>query len=118
MKTKLMTMMLMAGGALFGGTHFSVGVHIGGPPAYLPVHRPPARAVVRVYRPPCPGPRYIWIDGYYDGYGRWFNGYWALPPYAGAYWVAPRHHGGRYYHGYWTGPRGHHYPPPHRGHRR
>src|SRR6516225_3585147 len=29
----------------------------------------------------CPGPRYLWVDGYYDAYDAWYSGYWALPPY-------------------------------------
>jgi hypothetical protein len=27
------------------------------------------------YIPPCPGPVYVWVNGYYDG-GYWVNGYW------------------------------------------
>ena len=102
MKTKLMAMLLMASGALFAGTHFAVGVQVGGPAVYAPA---PAPVVVGAYRPPCPGPGYIWINGYYDGYGNWIGGYWALPPYAGAYWVAPRYYGGHFYTGYWGGAR-------------
>jgi hypothetical protein len=95
MKTRLMALLLVAGGSLLAETHVSIGVRIGGPPRYGYVA--PA--------PPCPGPGYVWIDGYRDGYGRWYDGYWALPPYGGAYWVAPRFTGGRYYDGYWDGPR-------------
>ncbi len=25
--------------------------------------------------PPCPGPGYVWVDGYYNG-GYWVPGYW------------------------------------------
>ncbi|HZT30041.1 MAG TPA: hypothetical protein VFA33_09170 [Bryobacteraceae bacterium] len=102
MKTKLVVLMLMAGGALLAETHVAIGVQIGGPG---PVAVPPP-VVVNVYRPPCPGPGYLWIEGYYDGFGNWNEGYWALPPYAGAYWVAPRFLGGHFYAGYWGGPRG------------
>ena len=35
----------------------------------------------------------------------WVAGYWALPPYSGAYWVAPRFVGGRFVGGYWGGAR-------------
>src|SRR5947209_2577402 len=89
MKTKLMAMLLLAGGSLFAETHFSIGVQVGAPAYYRPVPVAPAPVAVVAYRPPCPGPDYIWIDGYRDGYGGWVNGYWALPPYGGAYWVAP-----------------------------
>ena len=39
-----------------------------------------------------PGPRYVWIDGYWlwDPYRAtytWVNGYWARAPYTGAIWV-------------------------------
>jgi hypothetical protein len=98
MKTKLMAILLVAGSSLFAETHFSIGVNVGGPRYYAPVQ-------VAAYRPACPGPGYIWIDGYNDGYGNWINGYWSLPPYAGAYWVAPRFVGGHFTAGYWGGER-------------
>jgi len=98
MKTKLMAILLVAGGSLFAETHFSIGVNVGGPRYYAP-------APVVAYRPACPGPGYVWVDGYNDGYGNWINGYWSLPPYAGAYWVAPRFVGGRFIAGYWGGER-------------
>jgi len=100
MKTKWIAMMLMTGGALFAQTHVSIGVQFGRP---VPV---PAAVAVNAYQPPCPGPGYVWIDGYYDEFGNWYDGYWALPPYAGAYWIAPRFTGGRFYAGYWGGTRG------------
>ncbi len=99
MKTRLMALLLAAGGSLFAETHFSIGVRIGG---YAPVAPPP---VAVAYRPPCPGPGYVWIDGYRDGYGQWYAGYWAMPPYPGSYWIAPRIAGGRFYAGYWGGDR-------------
>jgi hypothetical protein len=107
MKKKLMAMMLLAGSALMAAPRVAIGVQIGAP----------APVVVRTYRPPLPGPGYVWVGGYRDVYGNWFDGYWALPPYAGAYWVAPRYYGGRYFTGYWNGPRGIHrheyrYVPP------
>ncbi len=98
MKKKLLALMLLAGGSLFA-QRFSIGVGIGTPGYYAP---PPP---VVVYRPPMPAPGYVWIDGYYNGYGAWTPGYWGYPPYSGAYWVAPRFYGGRYYNGYWGGPR-------------
>lgn len=100
MKTKLMAMMLVAGGSMFAQSRFSIGVNLGGPRYYAP-----APVAVAAYRPPCPGPGYVWVDGYNDGYGNWVDGYWSLPPYAGAYWVAPRYFGGRFTAGYWGGER-------------
>jgi hypothetical protein len=104
MKTKLMTLLLVAGGSVFAQTRFSIDVHFGAPVYYRPAQVVPA-PVVTAYRPPCPGAGYVWIDGYSDGYGRWFDGYWASPPYAGAYWVAPRFYGGRFNAGHWGGAR-------------
>jgi hypothetical protein len=86
MKTKLMAMLLMAGSTIFAGVRFGVGVNLG-----VPVHTP---FVVNAAIPPCPGPGYVWM-----------NGYWAAPPYEGAYWVAPRYFGGHYVAGYWGGER-------------
>ncbi len=102
MKSKLMALMLVAGGALFAETHFSIGVQIGRPAPVLV----PAPVAVNAYQPPCPGPGYVWIDGYYDDYGNWYDGYWAMPPYVGAYWIAPRRTGGHFFAGYWGGTRG------------
>ena len=105
MKTRLMALMLVAGGSLFAQTRFAIGVQFGAPGYYAaPVG--PTPVAVAVYRPPCPGPGYVWIDGYRDGYRRWTDGYWALPPYAGAYWVVPRFYDGHFYAGYWGGARG------------
>jgi hypothetical protein len=100
MKTKLMALILVAGGSLFAQTQFSVGVNFGSPGYY-----PPAPVAVHAYRPVTPGPGYVWVDGYHDAWGRWVAGYWALPPYPGAYWVAPRFTGGRFAGGYWGGER-------------
>src|SRR5579871_2325951 len=86
MKTKLLTLVLFAGGSLFAETHFSIGIGVG-----TPYYAPPPPPVV-AYAPPCPGPDYSWVSGYwYPAGGRyaWHAGYWARPPYAGAYWVAP-----------------------------
>jgi hypothetical protein len=106
MKTKLMAILLVAGGSLFAQTRFSVGVQFGSPGYYPPAPVAPVRVAAPAYRPPCPGPGYIWVDGYNDGYSNWVDGYWALPPYSGAYWVAPRFSNGRSYAGYWGGARG------------
>jgi len=91
MKTKLMAMLIVAGGSLFA-QHLSVGVGIGAPGYYGVRPVAPLPVVVGAYRPPCPGPGYAWIDGYYGAYGNWIGGYWTLPPYAG-YWGGPRYAG-------------------------
>jgi hypothetical protein len=100
MKTKLIVMVMLAAGSLFAETHISIGVGIGTPGYY---YAPPPPPVV-AYAPPCPGPGYSWIAGYWYPAGAryyWHAGYWARPPYAGAYWVTPRYYGHRYYRGYW-----------------
>jgi hypothetical protein len=89
MKTKLLAMMLLAGSSMFAETRLSVGVGFGGhgggyyqaPPAY-------ASNI-----PPCPGPGYTWVDGYWSqDYGRsvWVSGYWYRQPFISGYEVAPR----------------------------
>jgi hypothetical protein len=108
MKTKWMALMLLAGGTLLAQPRLAIGVRIGAPAPVVV----PAPVAVSAYRPPCPGPGYMWIDGYYDEAGSWFDGYWTLPPYTGAYWIAPRLYGGRFYTGYWNGPRGYYRPAP------
>ena len=100
MKSKLLVMMLLAGSSLFGENHFSIGIGIGVPGYWSP----PPPPVVYYAPPPCPDPTYTWIEGYWYPVGAryyWHAGYWARPPYAGAYWVAPRYYGHRYYRGYW-----------------
>jgi hypothetical protein len=93
MKTKLLTLMLLAGGTLLAETHVSIGIGIGR--AYYPPPPPPVVA----YRPPCPGPGYAWVDGYWAPGGAWVAGYWAPPAYRGSSWVAPRNNGRGYYEG-------------------
>jgi hypothetical protein len=105
MRAKLLALLLLGGSSLFAGTHFSIGIGVG--PGYYPGYYyapPPPAPVVRYYRPAYPGPGYTWIGGYYYPVGPryvWHAGYWARPPYRGAYWVAPRYYGHRYYRGYW-----------------
>ncbi len=77
----------------------SIGIQIAAPP--------PPRAVVVM--PAQPEPESLWVAGYWypvSGHYYWHEGYWSRPPYVGAYWVGPRHEGGRYFAGYWDGPRG------------
>jgi hypothetical protein len=89
MKTKLLAMMLLAGGSMFAQTRFSVGVGVGGYGAG--VYQQPAPYGYSI--PPDPGPGYAWIDGYWSqGYGSpvWIPGYWNAPVFRGGYRVEPR----------------------------
>lgn len=67
--TKLMLgAAVVAGGLGLGAApaqaaRIGIGVAIGGPVAYVP---------------PCPGPGYVWVDGYYAN-GYWVPGYWQAP---------------------------------------
>jgi len=92
MKTKLLALTLLAGGSMFAQSRFSIGISVGGanrggyytqaPPAY-------ASAV-----PPCPGPGYSWVDGYWSQNSRrnsWVQGYWTRQSYNGAYERQPRY---------------------------
>ena len=82
MKTRLLPLMLLAGGSLFAAPHVSIGIGLGAPAYY-----PPAPPVVVDSRPPCPGPGYSWVNGYWAN-GAWTAGYWAAPYNA---YVAPRY---------------------------
>ena len=66
MKKAMITTMLLAGG-LFAAPHVAIGIGIGVP------------APVAVVRPACPGPGYVWTDGYYGPSGVWVAGFWAPP---------------------------------------
>jgi len=104
MKTKLFALLLVAGSSLFAAGHFSIGVGIGVAPAYGYYAPPPPPPPVVTYAVPAPGPGYTWVGGYWYPVGpryAWRAGYWARPPYARAYWIAPRYYGNRYYSGYW-----------------
>ncbi|MCI4397650.1 MAG: YXWGXW repeat-containing protein [Acidobacteria bacterium] len=69
-------------------------VAVAAPAVYVPV--PPPAPVVEVI-PACPGPRYVWVRGFYRWSGSayvWVPGRWAVPPHSHARWVEPewRHH--------------------------
>ena len=151
MKTKLIAVMLVAGGSAFAQGQFGGDVNGGGAgynseqggpgygapsydgapgysgaqsyngaPAYnnapgyngapgyndaqsygdAPGYYPPASAGAYSAPPMC-APGTVWIDSY-NG----VNGYCAVPPYSGAYWIGPGYFGGRFVAGYWGGPRG------------
>ena len=97
-KLKLLAVALIAGGTMFAQTRLSIGVGVGGyGPGYYP---PPAYA--EQYVPPCPGPDYTWVDGYWTPQGGrnvWIGGFWRAP-YVTGYRVAPRYIAPRYYNSY------------------
>jgi hypothetical protein len=67
---------------MFAQTRFSVGVSVGG---YDRGYYPPAPPAYAAVLPPCPGPDYTWVDGYWSQYGgrnSWTNGYWTRQAYA------------------------------------
>jgi len=89
MKTKLLAMMLLAGGSMFAETRLSIGIGFGGHGAGF--YQPPPSYASNI--PPCPGPDYTWVDGYWSqDYGRatWVDGYWYRQPFISTYQVAPR----------------------------
>jgi hypothetical protein len=103
MKTRLFAILLLAGATMFAGPRAYVGVGLG-VPAPVVTYAPPPMPPVAAYAPPMPGPGYSWVAGYYYPAGprwAWRTGYWARPPYARSYWVAPRYYGHRYYGGLW-----------------
>ncbi len=75
MKKTVALMMILAGG-LLAAPRVTVGIGFGAP---APV------AVV----PVCPGPGYVWMNGYYAPNGVWVAGYWAPPAFVR---VAPHYY--------------------------
>jgi hypothetical protein len=67
MKKTMLAMMLLAGSTLFAAPRVTAGFGFGAP------------ARVAVVRPVCPGPGYVWMDGYFAPNGAWVAGYWAPP---------------------------------------
>jgi hypothetical protein len=89
MKTKLLAIMLLAGGSMFAQTRFSVGVGFGGQGAGF--YQPAPSYGYNV--PPSPGPDYYWVDGYWSqdhGGNTWIAGYWNRQPVNGGYQVTSR----------------------------
>lgn len=62
---KAIAVMMLLGGCVFAAPRVTVGIGFGAP-------------VVAVL-PACPGPGYVWVDGYYAPTGVWVSGYWAPP---------------------------------------
>ncbi len=60
MKKKILAGLLLAGGTMFAAPRVSFGIGIGVPAPV--VVAPPVYAAV----PPCPGPGYVFIDGYWQ----------------------------------------------------
>lgn len=92
MKTKLrfLAVALIAGSTMFAQSRLSIGVGVGG---YGPSAYPPP--TYTQYQPPCPGPGYSWVDGYWTlqgGRNVWSAGYWRRPVVT----VAPRYVEPRY----------------------
>lgn len=70
MKKWMLGAAVLAGAAGLGATQANAaqfGVYVGAPAAYVP---------------PCPGPGYVWIAGYYAN-GYWVPGRWSLGGYRG-----------------------------------
>jgi hypothetical protein len=64
MKTKILAGLLLAGSAAFAAPRVAFGIGIGVP------------APIVMAAPPCPGPGYVFIDGYWrPGPGYWHEGY-------------------------------------------
>jgi hypothetical protein len=66
MKKALLAMVLLAGSAL-AGPRISIGIGFGAP------------APLAMVRPACPGPGYVWLDGYYGRNHVWLPGFWRRP---------------------------------------
>jgi hypothetical protein len=73
MKSKLLAGLVVAGSSLFAAPRVSFGVNVGVPAGGY--YAAPAAVAVNAYVPPCPGPGYAWVGGYYVG-PAWHPGYW------------------------------------------
>ncbi len=72
MKTKILAGLLLAGSTMFAAPRVSFGIGFGAPV----VVAPPIVAAV----PPCPGPGYVFVDGYWQfAGGGWRGGYYRAP---------------------------------------
>src|SRR5258708_24694939 len=93
-KLKILAVALIAGGTMFAQPRVSIGIGVGG---YGPGYSPPP--AYTQYVPPCPGPGYAWVDGYWvpqGGRNVWISGFWRAPYYR----VAPRFVAPPYYNAY------------------
>jgi hypothetical protein len=76
MKKALLAVVLLAGSAL-AGPRISIGIGFGAP------------APMAMMRPACPGPGYVWVDGYYGRNRAWVPGFWRRPAVVAPRFVAP-----------------------------
>ncbi len=60
MKSKLIAGLVLAGSSVFAAPRIEVGVGFGAQAPVAPVYVAPA------YVPPCPGPDYVFINGYWQ----------------------------------------------------
>lgn len=90
MKAKLLlTAALIGAVGLSAHAGVFVGISVGFPRVVVPVPRvvvtapaPVVCAPVVETVPACPGPGYVWVPGYYSGYGAarvWVGGCWRAP---------------------------------------
>lgn len=97
MKTKLLALVLLAGGSMFAQTRFSIGINIGGNSRGYYPQTPPYASV----QPPCPGPDYGWVEGYWSQHSdrrNWVPGYWARQQYSRSYQADARYRQPSYEH--------------------
>ncbi|HLJ49914.1 MAG TPA: hypothetical protein VKU01_28065 [Bryobacteraceae bacterium] len=83
MKKALLIMLMVAGSAM-AAPRFGFSIGIGAP------------APIAVVQPPCPGPGYVWMDGYYGPSGVWVPGFWRAPAVnvvVGPRYVEPHYYG-------------------------
>ncbi|MGA2880121.1 MAG: hypothetical protein ABSG13_14330 [Bryobacteraceae bacterium] len=76
MKKKILAGLLLAGSTMFAAPRVSFGIGFGAPAPV--VVAPPVYAAM----PPCPGPGYVFVDGYWQlpGVGRdWRASYYRAP---------------------------------------
>ena len=64
-KSKLLAVALIAGSTMFAAPRLSIGVSVGG--YGTGAYPPPAYA--QQVAPPCPGPGYTWVNGYWTPQG-------------------------------------------------
>jgi hypothetical protein len=98
LKWNLLAVALIAGGTMFAQPRVAIGIGVGG---YGPGAYPPPAYAADQYIPPCPGPGYTWVDGYWawqGGRNVWIAGFWQAP-YVSTYRVAPRYIAPRYEYG-------------------
>jgi len=100
MKSKLLLALTLLAGSLAAQPRVSFGMSFGSG-GYYPPPPPPRYAYAQ---PRCPGPGYVWVDGFWQpGRDRyyWQPGAWMRPPHPRSRWTAPRYNRGHWNSGYW-----------------